>query len=87
MIYKKLCFFLLIFFYTLPSYSFGKKGHRTIALIANRNLTVEGLAFVKSILGPETLESVSTWADHIKSDPFGTISTIAFRGLFGPVSK
>src|SRR5438270_9781652 len=49
--------------------SWGVLGHRTVGLIAERHLTPKAKAAVQSLLGSETLEQVSTWADEIRSDP------------------
>lgn len=48
--------------------SWGFKGHRITAMIAENHLTPQARAAVKQILGNESLADVSTWADEIKSD-------------------
>lgn len=49
--------------------SWGVLGHRTVGLIASRHLDPKAKAVVQNLLGSETLEQVSTWADEIRSDP------------------
>ena len=68
---KKLVF---IFFLTFNVSYFvygiwGKTGHRVVAEIAKKNLTENALKKINSILDGESLPTVSTWADEIKSDP------------------
>lgn len=48
--------------------AWGQNGHRITAEIAERNLSPEAAAAVRSILGEETLAEISTWADDIRSD-------------------
>jgi len=63
--------FLVILFF-LPSLLFaddwGKTGHRVIGQIAQDNLTPKALTAVTELLNGETLATVSTWADEIRSD-------------------
>ena len=47
----------------------GKTGHRVIGQIAQDNLTPEALIAVTDLLDGETLATVSTWADEIRSNP------------------
>ena len=47
----------------------GKTGHRVIGQIAQDNLTPEALTAVTDLLDGETLATVSTWADEIRSNP------------------
>ena len=64
---KKLLFLLL------PLLSFGndwgKTGHRIVGEIAERQLTEEVKEIVYDILDGESLSSVSTWADEMRSNP------------------
>jgi len=54
---------------TILLVSWGYKGHRVTALIAEDYLTPQAKQAVKAILGSETLADVSTWADDVKKDP------------------
>jgi len=68
---KKIIFSLCLALYiSNAAYGiWGKTGHRIVAEIAQRNLTEETLNKISLILDGESLTSVSTWADEIKSDP------------------
>lgn len=64
---KKLLFLLL----PLLSFSndWGKTGHRVIGQIAQDNLTETALKAVTELLDGETLATVSTWPDEMRSNP------------------
>jgi hypothetical protein len=64
---KKLLFLLL----PLLSFSndWGKTGHRVIGQIAQDNLTETALTAITELLGGETLATVSTWPDEMRSNP------------------
>lgn len=65
---KKLLLLLLL----IPTISFadwGKVGHRIIGEIAERQLTDDVREIVYDILDGESLSSVSTWADEMRSNP------------------
>ena len=47
----------------------GKTGHRVIGQIAQDNLTPKALEAVTVLLDGETLATVSTWADEMRSNP------------------
>jgi len=47
----------------------GPTGHRIVGRIAANHLTPEAALAVAALIGPETLDQVSTWADEIRSDP------------------
>ena len=49
------------------SYDWGQKGHRTTAAIAEHYLNRRTKKHLKDLLGEETLVTVSTYADEIKS--------------------
>lgn len=49
--------------------SWGFKGHKTVASIADRHLTPEAKAVVKELLGNESIQDVSTWADEARNQP------------------
>jgi len=63
---------LLLLFLTLPLLSFGndwgKTGHRIVGEIAERQLTDEVKEIVYDILDGESLSSVSTWPDEMRSN-------------------
>ena len=64
---KKLLVFLLI---PLSLYAdWGKTGHRVIGQIAQDNLSPNALAAITELLDGETLATVSTYADEIRSNP------------------
>ena len=64
---KKLLIILLL---PLAVYAdWGKTGHRVVGQIAQDNLTPEALAAVTELLDGETLATVSTWADEMRSNP------------------
>ena len=68
-----LIFMLMFFFVSDKAYAaddWGKTGHRVIGQIAQDNLTPKALMAVTELLDGETLATVSTWADEIRSDPF-----------------
>ncbi len=52
-----------------PALAWGKTGHRTAALVADRHLSGIARAHVREILGAETLDEAGTWADEMRSDP------------------
>ena len=63
----------LIIFLLLPLLSFsndwGKTGHRIVGEIAERQLTDNVKEIIYDILDGESLSSVSTWADEMRSNP------------------
>ena len=65
---------LLLLVLMLPTLLFGndewgKVGHRIVGEIAERQLTDEVKELVYNILDGESLSSVSTWADEMRSNP------------------
>lgn len=64
---------LLILLFLLPTLLFaddwGKTGHRIIGEIAERQLTEDVKKVIYDILDGESLASVSTWADEMRSNP------------------
>jgi len=63
---------MIIVFLLIPSPAkadWGKTGHRVIGQIAQDNLTPEARGAVALILDGETLATVSTWADEMRSNP------------------
>ena len=63
-------FLVILFFlpWLLFAEDWGKTGHRVIGQIAQDNLTPKALTAVTELLNGETLATVSTWADEIRSD-------------------
>ena len=63
---------MIIIFLLIPAPAkadWGKTGHRVIGQIAQDNLTPEALKAVTELLDGETLATVSTYADEIRSNP------------------
>ena len=64
---------LIILFFclaaSLPSFGWGKTGHRVVGRIAEQHLTKKARKNLQSILGNESLAMVSNWMDFIKTDP------------------
>ena len=52
----------------LPSWAWGKKGHRIIAEVAYRLLSPQAVAAVDSVLGEHGMVWWANWPDEIKSD-------------------
>ncbi|MBX3729133.1 MAG: S1/P1 nuclease [Candidatus Sumerlaeia bacterium] len=51
----------------VPSWAWGRDGHRIVAAMAESRLTPTALERVRAILGEDTsLASVSTWADEVR---------------------
>lgn len=49
--------------------SWGYKGHRAVALIAQNHLTIQSKGAIADLLNGKSIEDASTWADDIKSNP------------------
>ena len=67
---KKVSLFLLVILLNtsfLKADDWGKKGHRATAAIAENYLTPKARKEIQKLLGDETLVTVSTFADDIKS--------------------
>ena len=63
---------MIIVFLLIPTPAkadWGKTGHRVIGQIAQDHLTPEALKAVTELLDGETLATVSTYADEIRSNP------------------
>ena len=63
---------MIIIFLLIPAPAkadWGKTGHRVVGQIAQDNLTPEALKAVTELLDGETLATVSTYADEIRSNP------------------
>ncbi|MFD0751284.1 S1/P1 nuclease [Mucilaginibacter calamicampi] len=66
---KKYATFAFISFTILSLLSWGYKGHRAIALIAQNHLTPKAKTAIADLLNGESIEDASTWADELRSDP------------------
>jgi len=64
---KKYLTIFALFLTSITLISWGFKGHKTVASIADRHLTPEAKAVVKDLLGNESIQDVSTWADEVRS--------------------
>lgn len=58
---------LILTFCPLTSFAWGGIGHRTVALIAEANLSEQAKSEIKKILGRQSLAEVANWADSLKS--------------------
>lgn len=65
---KKYLTSLFIISLTLTLVSWGSKGHRVIATIAEKHLTAHARTIVSAYLNSETMTDASTWADEIRDD-------------------
>lgn len=64
-IYKKI-FLVTICFFSSNIYAWSKVGHKTVALIAQENLSKDAKNAIAEILSGASLVDISTWADDIK---------------------
>lgn len=55
--------------FSQSTWGWGLFAHKSIALIAEKQLTSQARQNVSAILGTETLAEASTWADNIRSSP------------------
>ena len=60
---------VLVLMAPAPGLAWGPNGHRIVGRIAANHLTTEAAVAVTSLIGPESLDQVSTWADEIRNDP------------------
>jgi nuclease S1 len=62
---------VLVLLLIVPSsvLAWGPTGHRVVGRIAANHLTAEAAIAVASLIGPERLDQVATWADEIRNDP------------------
>lgn len=49
--------------------SWGVVGHKAVAKIAQNHLTPKTKEAIKSLIGHQSLDDISTWADEIRNDP------------------
>jgi hypothetical protein len=54
---------------TIALVSWGQKGHKAIATIAEKHLTTNTKTIVNTYLKGETMSEASTWADEVSDDP------------------
>ncbi|MBC6110874.1 S1/P1 nuclease [Pedobacter fastidiosus] len=66
---KKYSIFFALLIISATLISWGFKGHKTVASIADRHLTPEAKLAVKDLLGDESIQEVSTWADEARNQP------------------
>lgn len=57
----------LLFATTMPSWGWGREGHRLTALVAENFLLPETQAAIHDLLGKESLADVASWADEVRS--------------------
>ncbi len=60
---------LLALLLATPAAAWGPTGHRITGALAEHYLSPKARAGVREILGSESLEEASTWADHMRSAP------------------
>jgi hypothetical protein len=65
---KKSLIYLIIALSSLTIISWGSKGHRTIATIADKHLSTNTRSVVSGYLNGESMIEASTWADEIRDD-------------------
>jgi hypothetical protein len=68
-IFKKIAFFVAIYYIPVQSLAWGTNGHRICGQIADSYLTPKARKAIQAILGDESIAITSNWADFIKSDP------------------
>jgi hypothetical protein len=49
--------------------SWGYKGHKTVALIAERHLTPKAAFFASTTLQNQKIDAIASWADEVRSEP------------------
>ena len=49
--------------------SWGVKGHKAVATIAENHLNPNTKVYITKLLGAQKMADVASWADDIKSDP------------------
>ena len=55
-------------------HAWGPQGHRLVAALATEYLTPSARAAVETLIGPETLPDVASWADGFREDNYQTFS-------------
>lgn len=62
----KIILFLCLFF-TIPVFAWGPQGHRTIAAIAEKKLSLKAQKAIELMIGKKSLVDIASWADSIRS--------------------
>jgi hypothetical protein len=70
---------------TLFLLSWGFTGHRTVALIAERHLSLQAKTAVADLLDGRSLADVSTWADEVRNKPGYKFRTTSWHFLNLPL--
>jgi nitrate reductase assembly molybdenum cofactor insertion protein NarJ len=65
----RLAAILTVCLFSIPAYAWWEKEHKIIAIIAETNLSQAAKKQVDILLDGQSLVSVATWADSIKSKP------------------
>ena len=63
---RKLTALMALFLLPCQSFGWGTKGHRIVGDIAEAHLSPAAKAGVQSLLGTDTLATISTWADEVR---------------------
>ena len=63
---KKLALFLALLTVPVQLFAWGFKGHHVVGDIAAARLSPAAKAALQSLLGDQTLSSISTWADEVR---------------------
>lgn len=82
---KKYLLLSLVCLATLILISWGFIGHRTVALIAERHLSLQAKTAVADLLDGQSLADVSTWADEVRNKPGYKFRTTNWHFLNLPV--
>ncbi|GAB3833516.1 S1/P1 nuclease [Hymenobacter jeollabukensis] len=59
----------LLLLSSLDAAAWGREGHRTIALIAQKHLSNKAAAQIKELLGDKSIADVASWADEVRNQP------------------
>lgn len=65
----QITFLLILAGIPAACFGWGADGHKIAARIAEHQLTPQAAAAIKSLLSPESLADVASWADEIRDDP------------------
>jgi hypothetical protein len=58
---------MMLLAFTGTGFAWGPEGHKAIAILAERYMRVETLARVHELLGSESMEQASVWADELRN--------------------
>lgn len=56
----------IVLAFSEAGFAWGPEGHQAIAILAERYMRPETVARVRELLGPESIEDASVWADQIR---------------------